>query len=481
VFSFLKKGAFYLLVKELEYRATPEIYAALRQLPLSFWLDSGRDHSSLGRYSILGADPFLTIKSLGQEIYLDRQGDCQVQIGNPWPVLRRELKRFSLPPVGDNLPCHGGAIGYLGYDLGRHLERIWPLNPADPSTPEMYLGFYDSVVVADHAAERLFLISTGLPGEGEAGQRRELERLAFFEEVLAAKAHLPLLTPGPRLNVRADFTPGEYQRGVEQIKEYIAAGDIFQANLTQRFTVPLVQDPWQLYLSLRQKSPAPFAAFLEFPEVQVLSSSPERFLKVQQGLVETRPIKGTRPRGATEKLDRLLAQELLQSAKDRAELTMIIDLERNDLGRVCRYGSVRVPELFRLEAYATVFHLVSTIAGELAPGRDLVDLLAASFPGGSITGAPKVRAMEIIEELEPVRRGIYTGAIGYLDFNGDADLNIVIRTLVIHHGRIDIQAGGGIVADSEPAAEYRETLDKARAMFQAVNADLGGESNASHA
>jgi para-aminobenzoate synthetase component 1 len=268
--------------------------------------------------------------------------------------------------------------------------------------------------------------------------------------------------------IRANFTHGEYIEAVAVAKEYICAGDIFQVNLSQRFEVDLPVAPYELYRRLRLINPAPFACYLNFDDVVVAGASPERFLRLDGDLIETRPMKGTRPRGRSVAEDDDLARELLQSAKDRAENVMIVDLERNDLGRVCKYGTVKVRELWTLERYATVFQLTSTIEGRLRGGKNRIDLLKASFPGGSITGAPKVRAMEIIDELEPTRRSIYTGAIGYLSFDGKMDLSIVIRTFLIKDGRAYFQVGGGIVSDSDPEAEYRETLDKARALIEAL-------------
>lgn len=270
--------------------------------------------------------------------------------------------------------------------------------------------------------------------------------------------------------LHSTFTPDAYHRAVERAKRYIVAGDIYQVNLSQRFEAPIRQKPSELYLRLRQLNPAPFAAYLNFPEVQVLSASPERFLLFDptSRSVQTRPIKGTRPRGATPDRDRLLCQELLASEKDHAENVMIVDVERNDLGRVADIGSVQVPHLAALESFATVFHLTSTVQARLRPDRDLVDLLLATFPSGSITGAPKIRAMEVIDELEPTARGIYTGAIGYIGFDGSLELNIAIRTILVKGETAYFQAGGGIVADSDPEAEYQETLDKASALAQAV-------------
>jgi para-aminobenzoate synthetase component 1 len=273
----------------------------------------------------------------------------------------------------------------------------------------------------------------------------------------------------PRVELESSFTRESYLKAVERVREYIFAGDIFQANLSQRFETPLTEPAWALYRRLRERNPAPFAAFLDFPGVAVLSASPERFLRVDAGgSVETRPIKGTRPRGVGPEHDAALGQALAESPKDRAENLMIVDLMRNDLSRVCAPGSVRVAELFALEQYATVHHLVSTVVGQLAPGADALDLLRAAFPGGSITGAPKLRAMEIIAELEPSRRGVYCGSIGYWSVTGELDTSIAIRTAVARNGRVYFNAGGGVVADSDPADEYQETLDKARGLIDAL-------------
>ncbi|MBC7106739.1 MAG: anthranilate synthase component I family protein, partial [Firmicutes bacterium] len=322
----------------------------------------------------------------------------------------------------------------------------------DLGLPDLYLAFYDVVVAVDHLKGEVYAASNGLAPGGGPDARRAARRLEALRRRFTATApggrtapgvpDRPASGPGPacerdlaRLGIGFHFTRAAYCAAVRRAREYIAAGDIFEVNLSQRLEAPLEASPWLLYRTLRAVNPAPFAAFLNFPEAAVACASPERFLRLRGGLVETRPIKGTRPRGRTPEEDRRLRDELWNSEKDRAELTMIIDLERNDLGRVCAVGSVHVPELFCLEEYATVFHLVSTVRGRLAPGKDVVDLLRATFPGGSITGAPKIRAMEIIEELEPVRRGIYTGSIGWIGFDGDCDLNIVIRTIIVKGGR----------------------------------------------
>jgi para-aminobenzoate synthetase component 1 len=273
----------------------------------------------------------------------------------------------------------------------------------------------------------------------------------------------------PRVELRSSFTHEGYLNAVNRVREYILAGDIFQTNLSQRFEAPLVEPPWDLYRRLRTQNAAPFAAYLDFADALILSASPERFLRVDpDGRVETRPIKGTRPRGVGPEHDAALGRALTESAKDRSENLMIVDLIRNDLSRVCSPGTVRVRELFALEHFATVHHLVSTVVGELQPGAGALDLLRAAFPGGSITGAPKLRAMEIIAELEPSARGVYCGAIGYLSLSGALDTSIPIRTAVVQDGRVYLSAGGGIVADSDAEQEYRETLDKARGMIDAL-------------
>jgi para-aminobenzoate synthetase component I len=338
--------------------------------------------------------------------------------------------------------------------------------------PDLALGLYDVVLALDHEARRAFLLSSGLPETvPHARMARQRARLDRFAALLAAAPPLPPLAPaGREVRVASNFTRPAYEAAVARVVEYILAGDIFQANLSQRFTAELPDglDRLDLYRRLRARNPVPFAALLEHGEVAVLSASPERFLSLHGRSVETRPIKGTRPRGATPEDDAQLAAELLASEKDRAENVMIVDLLRNDLSRVCRDHTVLTPEVCALESFATVHHLVSTVTGELAEVVDAVDLLRATFPGGSITGAPKIRAMEIIAELEPTRRGPYCGAIGWLGFDGSMDTSITIRTYCLKGRTVTFQAGGGITADSDPAAEYEETLAKARALIAAL-------------
>ncbi|HEY5638929.1 MAG TPA: aminodeoxychorismate synthase component I [Dehalococcoidia bacterium] len=405
--------------------------------PHGFWLDTALTGRAPDEASYCGAEPYLVLRSYGGTVELWTRGSTDRFTESPFAVLRDLLRQHR--------GRSGGAAGYLAYDLKRHVERLPDTATNDLGLPECHLAFYERV---DRFDPR--------PLSVEAG---------------SAPRHSPLAdaaTP-PASN----FTRGGYEGAVSQALDYITAGDIYQVNLSQRFSVPLASDSFDAYLRLRRDNPAPFAAFLRLPEADVLSASPERFLKLDalSRRIETRPIKGTRPRGRTPAEDAALAAELLTSEKDRAENVMIVDLERNDLGRVAEIGSVRVTDLAALETFPGVFHLTSQVTARLREDRDAVDLLLAAFPGGSITGAPKIRAMEIIDELEPTARGVYTGAIGYFGFDGSLDLNIAIRTAVVRHGVAHFQAGGGIVADSLPALEYEETLHKASAIGRALAGD----------
>ena len=421
------------------------------------------------RFSYLTADPFLVLRSRGRQVVIKQGGACECIEGDPWPILQGLLQRYRVERAPGLPPFQGGALGYWGYDLGRHLERLPSWADDDLRVPEMYLGLYDWALAHDRDTGRSYLFSTGLPeGTQERGQTRVDEVLERLKE---PPRHVPSWAAGDAVSLQSDFTPKTYLAAIERVKGYLEAGDVYQVNLSQRFQAPFLGNPWALYQRLRSSNPAPFAAYLGFPEVQVLSASPEEFLRLEEGRVWARPIKGTRPTGRTRKEDALQAADLLASDKERAENVMIVDLLRSDMGRVCSIGSVRVPTLFAVERHPTVLHLVSTITGELRPSADAVDLLRACFPGGSVTGAPKVRAMEIIEELEPVRRGVYCGAIGYISFSGDMATSIAIRTLVLTGGQVYLQVGGGIVADSDPEAEYQETLHKGRGLRRALGCD----------
>jgi para-aminobenzoate synthetase component 1 len=382
------------------------------------------------------------------------------------------------------MPYVPGWIGYLGYELGRHVERLPGAAARDTHFPDLRLAFYDVLAVYDALERRWRIVELAfdssaaappLAGEAAAVLRR-LVREAPAQAAQAAPASVESADPSvrPAESPLANFTPDAYRRAVARCVEYIAAGDIFQVNLSQRLTVPSAPPPQAIYRRLRRRNPAWYSAFLAFEHhgspCAIVCSSPELFLRVRGREVLTRPIKGTRPRIGNAAADSAAAEELLASAKDNAELTMIVDLLRNDLGRVCEYGSIRVEETRRLETHPTVFHLVATVRGLLREGVDAAGLLRATFPGGSITGAPKIRAMEIIDELEGVARGVYTGCVGWVGVSGDSEWNIAIRTVVCDGNAAHVQVGGGIVADSDPQAEYQETLDKARALMEAIAA-----------
>jgi len=372
-----------------------------------------------------------------------------------------------------HLPFTCGAVGYFSYDLKNFTEEL-PDNAIDDlNMPDCILGFYDTAVVYDNLNRTAYVASSGFPELGGSfrNRRRRAERLEEFKSRLLTSAGSPegpVVTSG--LPVSSNFSKSSYIEAIQKAKLYIKRGDIYQVNLSQRFVTELRGEPFDLYMRLRRYSPAPFSSYLDFKDIVIASSSPERFLLKRDSYIETRPIKGTRPRGKDDIHDLMLERELISSRKDHAEHIMIVDLERNDLGRICEYGSVRLSEPVVLEKYANVFHLVSTVSGKLRKGLDQVDCLLAAFPGGSITGAPKIRSMEIIDELEGVKRSVYTGAIGYLSFSGDMDTSIVIRTFIIKDRAVYFQVGGGIVADSDPEKEYEETLDKAKGLMQALGA-----------
>ncbi len=426
---------------ELPYRSDASGYfAAIADLPWAVWLDSG----GMGRYDILTAAP-------QQTVVLDAETR-----GDPFALLREHLGA-PLSPV-EGIPFSGGAMGYWSYDLARRTMSLPDMAQDAERLPLMAVGLYDWSLVLDHQLRTAKLVSHQRYAVTEALLPQLLRRL---QDDVPLRADTFLV----RGKIESNFTRDSYRAAFDAVQRYLQAGDCYQINLAQRFSAEAEGDAFGAYLELRQRSPAPYSAFLNLPQAQILCASPERFLSIRAGHVETKPIKGTRPRGREAAEDARLAQELRANPKDRAENLMIVDLLRNDLGKSCVPGSVRVPKLFEVESYANVHHLVSTVEGELAPGHDALDLLRDCFPGGSITGAPKQRAMQIIEQLEPNRRGVYCGAIGYVGFDGNMDTNIAIRTMIYSGGQIRCWAGGGIVADSQCEAEYQETLDKASAML----------------
>jgi para-aminobenzoate synthetase component 1 len=475
--------------------AVPDAVAAAERfvdLPFLLLLDSSADAERTGRYSFLTADPYAVIRSRGPVAERLDRGNTWMRLGtDALSAVRAALAPLATDAVAGLPPFQGGAAGYIGYDWGATLERLPEARYDDLAIPDVILGLYDWVLAWDHCERAAWIISTGAPASGSEAGRSARDRLEAVrgrlerqtggrqrassgnpeqEQSRPGAPSYPVLgvEGGEEIGLRSTFTHRGYLSAVARVREYILAGDIFQANLSQRFEAALTEPPLALYRRLRRTNPAAFGGYLDFDGLQVLSVSPERFLRLSGAHVETRPIKGTRPRGLGPMHDALLGRVLAESDKDRAENVMIVDLLRNDLSRVCRPGTVRVPELFALEQHPTVHHLVSTVVGELEAGKDAVDLLKATFPGGSITGAPKVRAMEIIAELEPTRRKVYCGAIGYVSVSGAMDTSIAIRTAVAHRDQVYFQAGGGIVADSDPESEYVETLDKARGIIRTL-------------
>lgn len=448
----------------------------------SSWEPRCDSDQRLSRYCILAKDPFAILSTRGNKAVLEwKEGHREG--GETFTLLRRLLTDFKLPIQDSPTPFPAGAIGYFGYELKSILEAVPSALPADLEMPDMWLALVDSAVTLDLEADQLFITSTGLPQRGLEARKRAIRRAEELREQLLDPGldsdRFGESGPGPSSSRRKErgFQEGsnlsreDYLRAVLRIKEHIAAGDIYQANLSQRFMREFEEDSFELFLDLRERTPAPFSAYVDSRDFSIVSASPERFLHFdpQSQRISTRPIKGTRPRGLTENRDRALARELAASEKDHAEHAMIVDLERNDLGKVAQVGSVQVPEFAAVERFPAVYHLTSTIEATLGPRKDVVDLLTAAFPGGSITGAPKIRSMEIIEQVETVRRGAYTGALGYLSFTGPMDLNILIRTICTQGRRASFHSGSAIVADSDPESEYEETLIKAQALSEALD------------
>jgi len=474
--------------------------------------------SPSARYSFVTANPFLTFRSFGSRCEISRHSPPvirQVQFGNPWHLLDSLMSRYELLDEIDLPFPLGGCFGYWGYDLKNFTEPKLPRHAVnDLELPDCHVGFYDSLVVFDHHLGKTWIVSTGLAADGARSEKRAKEQLEFWQSHLIGRDGVsPSQTPlGENLGAQAarplvsNLSRTDFLSAVERVQAYIRAGDIYQVNLSQRLTAEMPRwgeapdgppqksstphpargnqpspgcgatdarpagslSGWDLFQRLNTVSPAPFSAFLDCGDMQIASSSPEQFLRLSGSHIVTRPIKGTRPRGADPTRDAQLAYELQTSAKELAELVMITDLLRNDIGKVCEFGSVQTPELARLERFAQVQHLVSTVEGRLRRDMTHFGALASCFPGGSITGAPKFRAMEIIDELEPLARGPYTGALGYLGFNRESQLSIIIRAAICQDGLAHFNVGAGIVADSNPEAEYEETLNKARGFLDAL-------------
>lgn len=467
------------LVEPLTGLTPWEVCQRLADRPHLIFLDSVAK-SPFSRYSYLAADPALWLVS--HHGWLHENGSFTA-VADPLSVLGRRLDAFSLEPIEGLPPFQGGAAGLFSYDLCHHIELLPRPEFADFSFPDLAIGIYDWVIAFDHARERAWLLSTGYPEDDPARResrarrradevKRWLDRLPTGRGVLPPTPPCSLETPQfateAMSNLTSNFSRDAYLTMIARGIEYIYAGDCFQVNLAQRLMAPAKLPPLELYERLRSRNPAPFAGYFDLGEITILSASPERFLNVADRNVETRPIKGTRPRGRDPDEDARFARDLTTSAKDRAENIMIVDLLRNDLGRVCEYGTIRVDALCRLESYEFVHHLVSSVRGRLRDGLGSTDLLRAAFPGGSVTGAPKIRAMEIITELERTARGPYCGSLGYLGFDGSMDTNLLIRTFIQGQGWVHFSVGGGIVADSIPEKEYAETWHKAEGMLRAL-------------
>jgi para-aminobenzoate synthetase component 1 len=478
------------LIQEIAQARTPEaLVEQLRSTPGVVLLRSSLFDPAQARYSFVAACPFLTFRSQGTRCEVSWEGGREVSFGNPWRLLDMLISRYELHEEVDLPFPLGGCFGYWGYDLKNFIEPQLPRHAVnDLELPDCQVGFYDSLVVLDHHLAKTWILSTGLQPDGARSRSRAQQQCDFWRERLA-KAHSVTDETGgrrceelddPQLalrspphtscygNVASNLTRSEFLNRVGQAQRYIQAGDIYQVNLSQRLTAPFSFAAWECFQGLRSVSPAPFAAFFDAGEFQLASSSPELFLRLSGSQVRTRPIKGTRPRSPDATRDAQLSYQLQTSAKEMAELVMITDLLRNDLGKVCEFGSVQVPELARLELYPQVQHLVSTVEGSLRKGVTHLAALASCFPGGSITGAPKIRAMQIIDELEPVSRGPYTGALGYLGFNRESQFSVIIRTALCKDRLVHFQVGAGIVADSDPEAEYLETMAKALGFMEAM-------------
>jgi anthranilate synthase component 1 len=449
----------------------------------AFLLESVEGGEHVGRYSFLGKDPFLILRGRSGETLIERAG-ATTKAEKPFIDTLRELMNSFQSPFVPGLPRFtGGAVGYLGYETAAWFEpavaRQRAADPGDapPGTDEAGFMLFDTVLAFDHVQHRILLIANArISGDEDlrALYQFACAKIEFLERELERALSLSRIASDDVLTLTSNFTPPAFEAIVRQAKEYIAAGDIYQVVLSQRFSAEVGVDPFTVYRALRHVNPSPYMFFVRIGERSIVGSSPEMLVRVEGRNAVTHPIAGTRPRGRNDDEDQRLAEELKRNEKERAEHVMLVDLGRNDLGRVCEYGSVRVPTFMSLERYSHVMHLVSVVEGKLAADRDRLDALVACFPAGTVSGAPKVRAMQIIDELEPSRRGIYAGAIGYLDFAGNLDFCIAIRTIVLERGRAFIQAGAGIVADSNPTAEYEETRDKARAMVRALELAMAG-------
>ena len=475
-----RRGTFVPVVKEIIADLLTPVSAFLKiaeHSDYAFLFESVEGGERVARYSFLGKDPFLVLKARGATTTLDRSG-VRSETSEPFvAVLRRLMAEFRSPYVPGLPRFTGGAVGFIGYDAARNFEpalgrawdeAVWATGPAEDDAGFM---LFDTVLAFDHVKHRILIVANAriTPDEDlQALYQFACAKIQFLERELERGLSQAQADDRPAPEIRANQTREYFENGVRAIKERIAAGDIYQGVLSQRFEADVKADPFTVYRALRHVNPSPYMYFIRLGGLSIVGSSPEMLVRVEGRHAETHPIAGTRPRGANEDEDLRLAEELKRNEKERAEHVMLVDLGRNDLGRVCQYGTVRVPQYMALERYSHVMHLVSTVDGQLAEDQDHLDALVACFPAGTVSGAPKIRAMQILAALEPTRRDVYAGAVGYIDFAGNLDFCIAIRTITIRDGRARVQAGAGIVADSNPAAEYEETRDKARALLQAL-------------
>ena len=453
-------------------KLAPQAGRGARNRSYSFLLESVEGGERVGRYTFFGVEPFQVVTCRGDRITIEQGSRRRQERGSIFECLRELGTKYCSVKVPGLPPFTAGAVGYLAYEVVRGLERLPPRVEPDVDVDDAAFMYFSSVLAFDHVQHRLSLIDNVLTEEGPRSLRAKydaaIRRLERLERMLHPSVRMPSFRrPQGPLRVRANMTRQEYEEMVVRAKEYIRAGDIFQVVLSQRLTVPVRVPPFEVYRALRVVNPSPYMYFLGLGDCTVLGSSPEMLVKVTGRDVEYRPIAGTRPRGKTEEEDLELEQELRTNEKERAEHIMLVDLGRNDIGRVCEFSSVRPKELMFVERYSHVMHLVSSLQGKLRADADSYSALAACFPAGTLSGAPKVRAMEIIDELEPTRRGLYGGSVLYVDFSGNLNACIVIRTVLVKDGRAYLQAGAGIVADSVPASEYEESMNKARAMLKA--------------
>lgn len=443
-------------IKELEKNYKPLcVYRLFKEDKDSIFLDSSKEDSPLSLYSFIGINPICKFRSEGENVYLNGEN---LKGEKPFDFLEKLMEEYKIE-YKSNLPFIGGALGYFSYDIGRILEKLPNTAKGDISIPDSVFMVYENIIIFDLVKEKTFISALGKIDNSIESIEIRLKEYKEEKEIVFKENNNEFYS---------NFNKDEYKEAVLKIKDYIRNGDVYIANMTRRLWCNNQEESFHIYEKLRKINKAPFSAYINYEEFQVISSSPERFLSIREGLVHTSPIKGTRPRGETEEEDLKNKNELINSEKDKSELLMIVDLERNDLSKVCRPNTVKVLELFKIEEYATVFHLVATIEGRLKDNISAVKCIEECFPGGSITGAPKIRAMEIIEELECLKRNIYTGAIGYFDLRGNCDFSIVIRTIIKKGNKAYLGVGGGITWDSVEDEEWFETIDKAKALMRVL-------------